>query len=579
MVEEEIGTMDYSRLDRVRRSATPLELDLVENFAQGKITRRQFVKRATVIGLSLPAVTAVIAACSTPPAASEAPSASAGGGEASPSAEASAAAPTGGTLRVAQQRAVKIDPVLMQDLSGYGIVSQSFEYLATLSKDGSDIDKGLATSWEPNADGSVWTFKLREGAKWMADGSPFTADDVVATMGRLVAAGNAGLKGIIDDKSTKAVDAQTVEFTLLSPNGNFPYLVSVFNPQSVITPKDYETGTTLDAKPNGTGAWKLDSYNSATGATFSRNPDWWGGTTPLDATEFVFFDATGPQVTAYQGGQVDAINQFDVLSGDVLFNDPNTTIIAIRAATHRQIWMRVDKGQFTKKEVRQALALSLDRDALIQQLFKGKADLGNDHVIAPIYPYFDDSVPQRVRDIDKAKSLLAAAGTPSITATLHAGQLLEIPDLAALIKSQAAEAGFNLEVAVENLDTFYGAQWCPEQPADPPCSGAAELGIVDYGHRATPDVYLNAALKSKGIWNSSQYNSSQFDADFAEFQAAIGVDAQKAACKKIETILNDEVPVGLPYWYNFLGASSKTFTGIYTSALGQMFLSTASKVA
>jgi peptide/nickel transport system substrate-binding protein len=571
--------MDYSRLDRVRRSATPLELDLVENYAQGKITRRQFVKRATVIGLSLPAVSAVIAACSTPAPASSAPSASAGGGEASPSAVGSAAAPTGGTLRVAQQRAVKIDPVLMQDLSGYGIVSQSFEYLATLSKDGSDIDKGLATDWQPNADGSVWTFKLREGAKWMADGSPFTADDVVATMARLVAAGNAGLKGIIDDKSAKALDPQTVEFTLLSPNGNFPYLVSVFNPQSVITPKDYETGTTLDAKPNGTGAWKLDSYNSATGATFSRNPDWWGGTTPLDATEFVFFDATGPQVTAYQGGQVDAINQFDVLSGDVLFNDPNTTIIAIRAATHRQIWMRVDKGQFTKKEVRQALALSLDRDALIQQLFKGKADLGNDHVIAPIYPYFDDSVPQRVRDVEKAKSLLAAAGTPTINATLHAGQLLEIPDLAALIKSQAAEAGFNLEVAVENLDTFYGAQWCPEKPADPPCSGAAELGIVDYGHRATPDVYLNAALKSKGIWNSSQYNSSQFDADFAEFQAAIGVDAQKAACKKIETILNDEVPVGLPYWYNFLGASSKTFTGIYTSALGQMFLSTASKTA
>jgi peptide/nickel transport system substrate-binding protein len=398
-------------------------------------------------------------------------------------------------------------------------------------------------------------------------------------MGRLVAAGNAGLKGIIDDKSAKALDANTVEFTLLSPNGNFPYLVSVFNPQSVITPKDYETGTTLDAKPNGTGAWKIESYNPATGATFSRNPDWWGGTTPLDSTEFVFFDATGPQVTAYQGQQVDAINQFDVLSGDVLFNDPNTTIIAIRAATHRQIWMRVDKGQFTKKEVRQALALSLDRDKLIEQLFKGKADLGNDHVIAPIYPYFDDSVPQRTRDIDKAKSLLAAAGTPTIKATLHAGQLLEIPDLAALVKSQAAEAGFDLEVAVENLDTFYGAQWCPEEPKDPPCSGAAELGIVDYGHRATPDVYLNAALKSKGIWNSSQYNSADFDKDFAEFQAAVGVDAQKAACKKIETILNDEVPVGLPYWYNFLGASSKAYTGIYTSALGQMFLSSASKTA
>ena len=110
--------MDYSRLDRVRRSATPLELDLVENFAQGKITRRQFVKRATVIGLSLPAIGAVIAACSSPPpAATGAASASAGAGE---SAGASSAAPTGGSIKIAIQRPVKVDPVLMQDLAATG---------------------------------------------------------------------------------------------------------------------------------------------------------------------------------------------------------------------------------------------------------------------------------------------------------------------------------------------------------------------------------------------------------------------------------------------------------------------------
>ena len=106
-----------------------------------------------------------------------------------------------------------------------------------------------------------------------------------------------------------------------------------------------------------------------------------------------------------------------------------------------------------------------------------------------------------------------------LTATLHAGQLQEIPDLATLLKSQAAEAGITLNIELESLNTFYGAAWCPAEPADPPCSGAADLGIVDYGHRATPDVYLNAALKTKGIWNSSQYASSEFDGAFTEFQA------------------------------------------------------------
>ena len=566
--------MDFSRLDRVRRSATPLELDVVEAYVNGRITRRQFIKHATVIGLSLPAISAVIAACGPAAPASVAPT-----GAASPVPGASSAPPVaGGSIRVATQRPVSIDPVLMQDLSGYGMVSQSFEYLCTLNKDGSDIDKGLATDWKPNDTGSVWTFTLREGVKWQ-DGSDFTADDVVATMARLVEAGNSGLKGVIDEQSAKAINPTTVEFTLISPNGNFPYLVSVFNAQSVITPKDYATGTTLDAKPNGTGAWVIESYDPSTGATFSRNPTWWGGTTPLDSLEFVFFDAVGPQVTAYQGGQVDCIVQIDVLSGEPLLSDANTNIIATRAATHRQIWMRVDTGQFAKKEVRQALALSLDRPKMIEQLFKGRADLGNDHVIAPIYPYFDDTVPQRARDIDKAKSLLAAAGTPAITATLHAGQLLEIPDLAQLVQSQAAEAGFTLNLAVEALDPFYANAWCPAEPKDPPCSGAAELGIVDYGHRATPDVYLNAALKSKGIWNSSQYGSPEFDAAFGEFQASIGVDAQKAACKKIETILNEDVPVALPYWYNYLAGSSKKYQGIYSSALGQMFFSSTSQVA
>jgi peptide/nickel transport system substrate-binding protein len=573
--------MDYSRLDPVRRSVTPIQLDLVESFANGRITRRQFIKRASVIGLSLSSVAAVIAACGpgTPSAAPATSGASASAG-ASPSAS---AAVTGGTIRCAIQRPVSVDPINMQDLGGYGIVAQSFEFLMGQSTDPNDpggLSPALAA--EPpvsNEDGTVWTFKLNPNAKWQHDGSPLTADDVVATMERLVAAGNSGLKGVLPAGGAVATDASTVTMTLEGANGNFPYLVSIYNAQTVITPKDYTTGTTFDARPTGTGPWKLLNYNQQTGATFERNTDWWGGQTPLDGTEFIFFDETGPMITAYQGDQVDAIVQFDVLTGAALFNDPNFTLIAQPAALHRQIWMRVDTGAFADVKVREALALSWDRPALIQQLFQGRAEIGNDHVIWQGYPYFDSAIPQRERDVDRAKALLAEAGASNLTATLHAGELQEIPDLAALLKSQAAEAGITLNIEVESLQTFYGAQWCPAEPADPPCSGAAELGIVDYGHRATPDVYLNAALKSKGIWNSSQYNSPEFDAAFTEFQAAIGVDAQKAACTKLETILNRDIPVGVPYFYNYLAGNSNRFQGVFSSALGQMSFATTSQVA
>jgi peptide/nickel transport system substrate-binding protein len=283
-------------------------------------------------------------------------------------------------------------------------------------------------------------------------------------------------------------------------------------------------------------------------------------------------------ITAYQGDQVDAIVQFDVLTGASLFDDPNFSLIATPAALHRQIWMKSDSGPFADKRVRQALAYTFDRPGLIDQLFRGRAELGNDHVIWQGYPYFDPAIAQRVQDIDMAKQLLSDAGVSNLTATLHAGQLQEIPDLTALLKSQAEQAGITLNVEVESLDTFYGAQWCPADPADPPCSGAAELGIVDYGHRATPDVYLNAALKTNGIWNSSQYSSADFDAAFTEFQKSVGVDAQKAACTKIETILNEDVPIGVPYFYNYLAGNSNKFQGVFSSALGQMSFSQTSKV-
>ena len=139
--------------------------------------------------------------------------------------------------------------------------------------------------------------------------------------------------------------------------------------------------------------------------------------TPLDGTEFIFFDETGPMITAYQGDQVDAIVQFDVLSGAALFDDPNFTLIATPAALHRQIWMRVRQAAVRRdKRVRQALALTFDRPALVQQLFQGRAELGNDHVIWQGYPYFDDtdrrSGPATSR---RPRQLLADAGASDLT--------------------------------------------------------------------------------------------------------------------------------------------------------------------
>ena len=413
--------MDYSEFDKVRRSAVPLQLDVVEAFAAGRLSRREFIQRATVLGLSIGAIGMVIAACSGDAVVGRAASVGAQHGrqrcrqrrrrrqrgQLRPHRRRPAA-----SIRIASQRPVPIDPVAMQDLGGYGITAQSFEFLCTADPN------GIATSrpawrykWTPNADGSVWTFDLRQNVKWQ-DGTPFTADDVVATMERLVKAGNSGLKGVLPPGGAVATDPNTVTFTLPGRQRQLPVpRVGLQRPDA-----DHAEGLCgRDDARQGAGRDRRleaqDATTPQTGASFERNPDWWGGKTPLDGTEFIFFDATGPMVTAYQGGQVDAIVQFDVLSGQVAARRPELHRHRRRggapppdldALRHRPV-----RGQARSAR---PWPMTFDRPALIQQLFKGKAELGNDHVIWQGYPYYDPSVPQRAQDIAKAKQLLSDAG-------------------------------------------------------------------------------------------------------------------------------------------------------------------------
>ena len=440
-----------------------------------------------------------------------------------------------------------------------------FDYLVNAV--GGDVTPALAESWKPNADGSVWTFVLRQGVKWH-DGTPFTSADVVATMDRLA---GSNLKASIAAGSTKAIDDFTVEITLLSPDGQFPQQVGAYNPQSVITPKDFALGTTLDQRMTGTGAFKMTAYNQATGATFEANPDWWGGKPFLDKLEYTFSEDLATLVSGLQGGAADAITQFSVVGGDAILNDSNLTVQTIRGSAHRQIWMNCREGDFTDVKVRQAIALGIDRQALIDTILKGKGDIANDHPIAPIYPFFDSTQPQRERDVEKAKQLLTDAGKAGLKATMAFPKLQEIPQLAQLVQSQLKEIG--VEVTLQQEATVDGEEWCKVydskiEPAG--CDGGMDFGIVDYGLRGVPDVYLVKAYAT-GEWNSAHYISEPFRAAVKAYQSSLDLDGQKAAIKDIQKIANEDVPYAIPYFYNILFATTNKVAGIEATGLGQFY--------
>jgi peptide/nickel transport system substrate-binding protein len=549
------------RVDEVRRECSEVENHLIDELSAGKISRRDFVRRGTVLGLSLPALSFIAAACG-----GDDDEAAATGATDTSAGEAQA----GGTLRTAQLTpAGALDPLTVGDEGGLAVLGQSGEYLAW-SDDELQLQPRIAETWEPNQDGSVWTFAIRQGVTFH-DGTPLSAEDVVATVEyHLGNESNAlsALSGALSAGNTKVVDESTVEFTLDAPNGNFPYLVSSDNYNLIILPKTF-TGD-WEKTFIGTGPWKMETYTPDVGVTYVKYADYWDTSrTPLaDKSEVKFYEDEQSRVLALQGGEVDILTNFSVAGGGALLDDPAFTIIELRASQHRKVHMRVDMDPFKDKRVRQAMALAIDRQGLVDGLFEGRSDLGNDSPFAPVFPSTDPTVPQREQDLEQAKQLLDAAGG-GFNVKLESWQGFEIPDLAVLLQNAWKEIGVTVDLQITDDAAYYGdftyggSRWL-----DSP------FGITDWGHRGVPNVFLTSALGSKGPWNAPHFKNPAFDKLVADYIAAFDLDSQRAAAKQIQEMLLDETPAIFPYFYFHL-AATKNVDGVEPTGMGHYDLSQA----
>ena len=546
--------INYKFLDALRKARTEHENHLIDGLISGSVSRREFIRWGSVLGMSAPLLGSLTAAA---------------GFTAMP--RLARAGTPGGTIRYGQiVSAGAIDPVKVADGGGITVLSQVGEYLV-LSDKTLTPKPVLAESWAPNKDGSVWTFKLRKGVKFH-NGKEMKADDVVATFDRLADPDNgsnalSALKGVLSKGGSKKIDDYTVEFTLDAPNAGFPYSVSSDNYNAIIIPADTNTAE-FENSMIATGPFKLETFTPKVGATFVRNDDYWGPKALPDRIEATFFDAYPPQILALQGGQIDIIGQVPVLQGVGLLNDPNVDMISIPSVAHQQVHMRCDMDPFKDKRVRQAIALTLDRPALIQGLMKGKAQIGNDSPFAGAYPSTDKSVPQRQKDIAKAKELMAAAGMKDgFKVTLTTEKYLELPDYAVLIQNAVKEIGGQIELNVMDQGAYYG----DAVPGKSPWLDST-MGITDYGHRGVPNVYLTAPLTSDGTWNSAHFNNKEYDGLVKSYIGSLDLDSQKANASKIQTLLLDETPVLFTYFYDFLTATKKGTTGVETTAMAHLFL-------
>ncbi len=551
-------------MDDIRRQRTELENHLIDELISGRLTRWEFVRRGTVMGMSIPLLGAIVAACGG--ANDTGGSSAASGGSSGP-----ASVKPGGTVRAAIVVPTgAINPVTVGDQGGLCMLGQVGEFLCVANPTTFELEPVLADSWTANSDSSEWTFKLKSGVTFH-DGSSLVADDVVYTMDLLSDSKGTSqalsvFRGVLDKGGTTAVDDSTVKFTLEAPNGNFPYLVSRDNYNAIIIkagtdPKDFEKTFP------GTGPFKLDKYTPKVGASFVRNDDYWGTKANPDRIEFTFYEDEGPQILALQGKQVDVVGQISVSGGRAILNDPSYVILDIPSTAHRQVHMRNDKEPFTDKRVRQAIALSLDRPAIIQQLFEGKAKIGNDSPFASVFPSTDPSVPQRTQNIDQAKQLLSDVALSNPSVKLNTEKAFEIPDYAVLIQNSAKAIGFTIDILQQSATQYYGDFTFGGSPwLD------STMGITDYGHRSVPNVILGAPLLSDGTWNSAHFKNTTYDSLVKQYNAASDVQSQQTVAKQIQELLLDETPVIFAYFYDYLGATAGNVGGVVITPIGHVQL-------
>jgi peptide/nickel transport system substrate-binding protein len=543
---------------------------VIDEFVAGRLSRRDFLRRGSVVGISVPALGAIISAC---------------GGSGSPSSAGSpaAAGKAGATIRVGiLTPAAAINPVTVADQGGQDMLAQTGEWL-TFSDQSLTLQPQLATSWSPNSTADVWTFKIRQGVKFH-DGTPLTADDVVYTyklQSNPKSSSNAlsAFGGVLLPAGVQKVDTYTVAFHLQAPNGNFPYLTSSDNYNMIILPNGYDPAN-WEKSFIGTGPFVMKTYTPKVGASFTRNEQYWGAKALPAATEFTFYATQTPEILALTSGSLDVVGNFAVSGGEqLLAPGAPYNIVRLKSAAHRELSMRNDQAPFNDPRVRQAIALTIDRPGVIQALFKGFADLGNDSPFAPVYPSTNTSVAQRAANIAKAKSLLAAAGHPSgFTAQLIGDNVLEIPQYGQIVAQAAKSIGVTVNTKFEDSGTYYGkstfgnSDWLD-----------ATMSLVDYGHRSVPNVFLTAPLQTTsaatgtGSWNAAHFRNAQYDKLSQQYVAAVDLTTQRSLAGQIQALLLEETPVVFGYFYNYLAASAKNVNGIYPTAIGHIFVDKVTK--
>ncbi len=501
--------------------------DLEKRLREGRIDRRDFLRGATALGVSVAVATALAG-------------------------KAQAAMPKkGGNMRLAITGGGTgdvLDPA--QTLDSY-MINVSFGQLRNNLTEISSSDEligELAESWEASADAATWTFKLRKGVEFH-NGKTLDASDVVASInhhrGEDTKSAAKGIIAAVEDVQADGKD--TVVFKLAGGSADFPYLVSDYHlvicPANADGSIDWQSGI-------GTGGYVLQKFDPGVRTNVTRNPNYWKeGRAHFDAVETLYISDVGARTSALKTGEIDVMARADLKTVSLLKRSPDIQVFKTTGNQHITLPMDTRLAPYDNNHVRLALKYAIDREQWQKVIFKGYAELGNDFPIGPANQYRATAaeIPQRGYDPDKAKHHLKKAGLDRLKVKFHAAATAfeGAVDAGSLYAETAKAAGIDIEIVREPNDGYWSNVWMKKP------------WVASYwGGRPTEDWMFSQVYSEGADWNESFWSHERFNKLLVEARAELDQTKRRALYIEMQRIVHDEGGVVVPLFMSYVHAAS-----------------------
>jgi peptide/nickel transport system substrate-binding protein len=512
-----------------------------------------------------PAATSVPAAAAAPTTAAAATSA--------PAAAPATAAKTGGELVIGKdQEAPGLDPAKNPAQAAIRVFDLMYSRLTRLDAQ-MRPQPDLAEKWDISPDGKTYTFHLRQGVKFHgSNGRELTSADVKYTYERIINPETASIaKSFFDPiDHIDAPDPYTVTVVLKEPNT--PFLVNTAATWAGIVAKEVVDANNgdLNKVDAGSGPFMLQEWTPDTRTVLVRNPNYYiPGQPSVDKITFQIMPDENARIAALRTGNI----QFTVLSAagyDTLKSDSSVKAVEGPTLSYAYLGMNVGRAPFDKPEVRQAISYAVDRNEIINSVFRGHA-----RATGPVPSAMADwaidvsSIDTYTPNLDKAKQLMADAGVSDVKTTMIAMSTLSYQvDAAQVIRSQLLKIGIDAEVEPQEVGVYVD-NWKKKN---------MDLMVGGNGSGTNPDravCFFFCTDGSANVWN---YTNPSVDSDSAEGRtatdqtAAKGVytDAQKQIIADAPNLFlanQDQFLAYSPKLASFTVMPDETWQGLITATI------------